>query len=65
MGRWGEEVKTHYEFKVVQDDGIEIVMKIADGDISLSLLMEKLEAFLLAAGFHQMTIDAYFKRAIT
>lgn len=61
MGNKGDEVMAYYEFKVVQDNGVEIVMRVMDGDKALPKLMDDIEAFLIAAGFHQDTIDECLK----
>ena len=49
-----------YEFKVTQPDGMETVVRAPNVDLSLPDLMEHVEAFLIAAGFHRDTINGYF-----
>lgn len=54
-------ISAGYEFKVTQPDGVETVVKVPNPDLLLPDLMEHVEAFLVAAGFHQDTINEYFE----
>lgn len=51
----------YYEFRVVQKDAVETLVRVPDVDQALPALMEHIQAFLIAAGFHQSTIDKYFE----
>ncbi len=49
---------SNYEFRILQDDGIELLVK-CDQFSSMQKLVDALSQFLLAAGFSQVTIDKY------
>jgi hypothetical protein len=50
-----------YEFKAVQPDGVETILRVPTIDLSFPDLMEHIESFLIAVGFHRDTINRYFE----